>query len=112
MTSTMTRCADWQTLNTVFGLRRFPLPAQGHKAEELAKETQKPVTHLINVPFKWNMAFGVGPFNAYQSTLNIQPVIPISVTKDWRIPFRPDCLGQELGVGISTTLSFCSLEAI
>ena len=33
------------------------------------------------------MAFGLGPFNAYQSALNIQPVIPISVTKDWRIPF-------------------------
>ena len=33
-------------------------------------------------------AFGVGPFNAYQSTLNIQPVIPISVTKEWNIITR------------------------
>ena len=58
------------------------------KAEELAKETQNPVANLISVPFQWNMALGVGPFNAYQSTLNIQPVIPISVTKEWNIITR------------------------
>ena len=33
-------------------------------------------------------AFGVGPFNAYQGTLNIQPVIPISVTKESNIITR------------------------
>ena len=58
------------------------------KAEELAKESQNPVANLISVPFQWNMGFGVGPFNAYQRTLNIQPVIPISVTKDWNIITR------------------------
>jgi hypothetical protein len=41
------------------------------KAEELAKETQNPVAHLISVPFKWNMAFGVGLFNALQEHVKI-----------------------------------------
>jgi hypothetical protein len=39
------------------------------KAEELAKETQNPVAHLISVPFKWNMAFGLASLTLYKSTL-------------------------------------------
>ncbi|MGO9765173.1 MAG: neuromedin U [Myxococcaceae bacterium] len=47
--------------------------------EELAKKTQNPVADLISVPFQSNTNFGVGPVNAVQEVLNIQPVIPIHV---------------------------------
>jgi hypothetical protein len=45
--------------------------------EELAKKSQNPVADLITVPFQSNTNFGVGPANAVQEVLNIQPVIPI-----------------------------------
>src|SRR5262249_17359055 len=58
------------------------------KTEELAKETQNPVANLISVPFQNNFNFGVGPNDATQWILNVQPVIPISLNKDWNLITR------------------------
>src|SRR5271170_3143112 len=55
---------------------------------ELVKKTLNPVANLISVPFQYNLDFGIGPKNAQRSTLNIQPVIPISISKDWNIISR------------------------
>jgi len=57
-------------------------------AEELAKLAQNPVGNLISVPFQNNTNFSVGPYSGTQNVLNIQPVIPISVNKDWNIITR------------------------
>lgn len=57
-------------------------------AEELAKLAQNPVGNLISVPFQNNTNFNVGPENGTQNILNIQPVIPISINKDWNIITR------------------------
>jgi hypothetical protein len=57
-------------------------------AEELAKLSQNPVGDLISVPFQNNTNFNVGPYNGTQNILNIQPVIPIEVNKDWNIITR------------------------
>jgi hypothetical protein len=57
-------------------------------AEELAKLAQNPVGNLISVPFQNNTNFNVGPYSGTQNVLNIQPVIPISVNKDWNIITR------------------------
>jgi len=57
-------------------------------AEELAKLAQNPVGNLISVPFQNNTNFNVGPLSGTQNILNIQPVIPISVNKDWNIITR------------------------
>jgi hypothetical protein len=51
-------------------------------SEELAKLAQNPVGNLISVPFQNNTNFNVGPEERTQNILNIQPVIPISVTID------------------------------
>jgi len=50
--------------------------------EDLAKQTQNPVSDLISVPFQNNVNFGLGPHNRTQNILNIQPVIPFKLTND------------------------------
>ena len=57
-------------------------------AEELAKLAQNPVGNLISVPFQNNTNFNVGPQSKTQNILNIQPVIPIDLNKDWNIITR------------------------
>ena len=57
-------------------------------AEELAKLAQNPVGNLISVPFQNNTNLNVGPDKRTQNILNIQPVIPISVSDEWNIITR------------------------
>jgi hypothetical protein len=57
-------------------------------AEELAKLAQNPVANLISVPFQNNTNYNVGPQNGTQNILNIQPVIPFSLDKDWNLITR------------------------
>ena len=55
---------------------------------ELAKQINNPVAALISVPFQSNMDFGIGSAHGNKYTLNIQPVIPISLNKDWNLILR------------------------
>jgi hypothetical protein len=58
-------------------------------AEELAKKLSNPVSSLISVPFQNNTDFGLGPDDdGLQNTLNIQPVIPISLNAQWNLILR------------------------
>ena len=57
-------------------------------AEELAKLAQNPVGNLISVPFQNNTNLNFGPEKGTQNVLNIQPVIPIEINKDWNIITR------------------------
>jgi hypothetical protein len=64
-------------------------PARAELTEEqLAKLAQNPVGNLISVPFQNNANLNFGPENGTQDVLNIQPVIPISLNKDWNIITR------------------------
>jgi hypothetical protein len=66
-----------------------PVHAQGEpSAEELAKLTQNPIANLISVPLQNNTNFNVGPENGTQNILNIQPVIPFSLSQDWNLITR------------------------
>ena len=55
---------------------------------ELAKKLNNPVADLISVPIQNNWDFGIGPADAMKYTANIQPVIPISLDKDWNLITR------------------------
>ena len=57
-------------------------------AEELAKLAQNPVGNLISLPFQNNTNLNFGPEKGTQNILNIQPVIPIEVNKDWNVITR------------------------
>ena len=56
--------------------------------EELAKAAQNPIANLISLPFQNNFNDRIGPNRVMQWNLNIQPVIPISLNKDWNLITR------------------------
>ena len=60
----------------------------GDSATDLAKKTQNPVADLISVPFQNNINFETGPEGKTQNILNIQPVIPITLSEDWNLITR------------------------
>jgi hypothetical protein len=63
-------------------------PAAAANTNALQKATQNPVSSLISVPIQNNSNFGVSPGDRTQDVLNIQPVVPLSISKDWSLVVR------------------------
>jgi hypothetical protein len=57
-------------------------------SDELRKQAQNPVASLISVPLQDNWNFNVGPADRTQNVLNVQPVIPVSLTENWNLIIR------------------------
>ncbi len=57
-------------------------------AAELAKKLANPVGNLISVPFQENIDYGIGALNGMRNTLNFQPVVPISLSKNLNLITR------------------------
>jgi hypothetical protein len=62
--------------------------AAGNEAEALAKKLNNPVSDLVSVPFQFNWAQPVGPDDQTRFILNVQPVMPFSISKDWNLIAR------------------------
>jgi len=55
---------------------------------ELAKKIQNPVADLISIPLQNRTLFGIGPNHRTANILNVQPVVPISLTSEWNLITR------------------------
>jgi hypothetical protein len=83
-------------MRTIFALSLFALipfvsraEEESDEATELAKQLSNPVASLISIPFQANYDFDIGPTgNGSRFTLNIQPVVPLSISKDWNLIVR------------------------
>lgn len=93
------------------GGKKAALPeAEDSGDAALAKKLNNPIASLISVPFQLNFDKGYGPKDAGRITLNIQPVIPFSLSEDWNLILRTivpviwqdalaDGLDSEWGIG-------------
>ena len=82
-------------------------------AAELAKKLQNPVAALISVPIQNNFDFGAGPGgDGFQYKVNVQPVIPFSLSEDWNLisrtivpyVYQEDIFGTSSQSGLSDTV--------
>ena len=56
-------------------------PPATSEADELAKQLQNPVASLVSLPLQGNYDFGIGPDDGTRFTLNVQPVVPMSLSE-------------------------------
>ncbi len=78
-------------------------------AEALAKKLSNPIADLVSIPFQFNWQEGYGPNDDLQFVLNIQPVVPFHITKDWNLIRRfivPYISQPELAPGVGPVSGF------
>lgn len=76
---------------TASGLLLFAAQADAQQqpsSQDLAKLVQNPLASTISVPFANETNFPLGPYGQAGNILNIQPVIPFSLNKDWNVVTR------------------------
>lgn len=67
----------------------MPLRAAEESETELAKAAQNPVADMISIPIQSNFNFNYGADrDKSQIVTNVQPVMPISLNKDWNLITR------------------------
>lgn len=64
-----------------------PVAAQDD-AQALAKKLSNPIAALISVPFQFNYDHAIGASDGTRWTTNVQPVVPVSISRDWNLISR------------------------
>ena len=64
-----------------------PTPGESEDSQA-AKKLSNPMSDLVSVPFQFNWEQNVGPFEQTRFILNVQPVMPFTMNKDWNLVAR------------------------
>jgi hypothetical protein len=105
------------TNHTLSAQEATPPPAA--TAEELAKKLANPIANLISLPIQGNVDVGIGAYNGSKLVVNVQPVIPITLSPKlnlitrWILPIvsQFDITGentQQGGLGDAVITGFLS----
>src|SRR5262245_47343229 len=80
--------------------------SEDQRNQRLAMQLTNPIADLVSIPFQFNWNSGVGPSHELQMVLNIQPVVPIHLTKDRNLIGRyivPIVAQPTAGAGLAPT---------
>jgi hypothetical protein len=80
--------------------------------QQLAKDLSNPVADLVSVPFQFNWEQGVGAEDATRTVLNVQPVVPFSLSEDWNLIGRwimPLVSQPSLAPGLESTFGLSDI---
>lgn len=61
---------------------------QQEDGQALAKKVANPISDLVSVPFQMNWDTPVGPNDQTRFLLNLQPVMPFTISEDWNLVAR------------------------
>lgn len=76
-------------LMALCGLWSVSAASQEQSNEELAKQLANPIASLISLPVQLNWDQDIGPVDdGSRLTLNVQPVLPFSISDDWNLISR------------------------
>jgi hypothetical protein len=77
------------TAAVVMVLTASPRAVAAQDAEALARKMYNPIAAVISLPFQFNFDRDIGANrDGSRTTLNIQPVVPMSLSHDWNIISR------------------------
>src|SRR5262245_20026834 len=84
--------------------------------KDVAHKMSNPLADMVSVPFQFNWLNRVGPKKELVNVVNIQPVVPFSLSKDWNLIGRlivpylsmPASFGGSSGTGDLIVSAFFS----
>src|SRR5215475_15439987 len=63
---------------------------EDHSAEaaDVSRQLANPIANMVSIPFQFNWASPIAPFDSTGFDLNFQPVVPFTLNKDWNLILR------------------------